>query len=68
MAKLIWNEGYWLDRAEEARAAAGNIRTPECRRIMCEIAKSYEHLAKLSHDFSRAAMTPPEPPKADPKT
>jgi len=63
IAKLIWDEGHWLDRAEQARAAAGNIRNPECRRIMGEIAKSYDHLAKLSKDFTRAAGTS----KADPK-
>ena len=66
-AKVIWNEGHWLDRAEEARAAAENIRTPECKRIMCEIARSYEHLARLSTDFKEAAVTPPLPAK-DPKT
>ena len=66
-AKVIWNQGHWLDRAEEARAAAGNLRNPECRRIMCEIAKSYDHLAKLSKDFNRAARTPPVPEKTDPK-
>lgn len=67
MAKLIWAENYWHDRAEEARAAAGNIRNPECRRIMREIARSYEHLAKLSRDFNETAMAPPAPAKADPK-
>jgi len=57
-AKLIWNKTYWLDRAEEARAIATEIRNPECRRIMVEIAASYNHLATLTDDFQCAAMTP----------
>ena len=57
-AKLIWNKTYWLDRAEEARTIASDIRNPECKRIMADIAASYEHLARLTHDFKSAAMTP----------
>jgi len=57
-AKLIWDQTYWLDRAEEARAIATEIRNPECRRIMVEIAASYDHLAALTCDFQCAAMTP----------
>ncbi len=65
--KLIWDEGHWLNRAGEARTAAENIRNPECKRIMREIAESYDHLAKLSKDFNRAARIPPAPAQADPK-
>ena len=57
-AKLIWNKTYWLNRAEEARAIATEIRNPECKRIMVEIAASYDHLATLTDDFQSAAMTP----------
>jgi len=56
--KLIWHEGYWRDRAEEARAISEEIRNPECRRIMREIASSYEYLARLTNDFQNAAMAP----------
>jgi hypothetical protein len=41
-AKPIWNESYWLDRAEEALAKAADIRNPDCRRIMAELAATYE--------------------------
>jgi hypothetical protein len=58
-AKLIWNEDHWLDRAEEARAKAAGIRNPECRRIMTELAATYEHLARLTADFKAAAGTTP---------
>ena len=64
--KLIWDEAHWANRAEQARAAAKNIQNPECRRIMSEIAASFDHLAKLSSDFNRAAKTPSPPPKTDP--
>jgi hypothetical protein len=62
--KLIWHEGYWRDRAEEARTIAEEIRNPECRRIMREIAGSYESLARLTNDFQSAAMTP-QPPREE---
>jgi hypothetical protein len=60
MPKLIWDEDYWLHRAEEARAMASEIRNPECRRIMVEIADSYERLAQQSKDFVSAARGAPE--------
>ena len=57
-AKLVWNKTYWLNRAEEARAIATEIRNPECKRIMVEIAASYDRLAGLTDDFHSAARTP----------
>jgi hypothetical protein len=60
MPKLIWDENYWLHRAEEARAMASEIRNPECRRIMVEIADSYDRLAQQSKDFVSAARGAPE--------
>jgi hypothetical protein len=50
---------YWRDRAEEAQVMPANIRNPECRRIMGELAAAYEHLAKLTTEFKAAAETPP---------
>ena len=43
---LLWDEAYSVDRAEEARAIAGEIRNRECRRIMGEIAEFYDRLGK----------------------
>jgi hypothetical protein len=57
-AKLIWHEGYWRHRSEEARAISEEIRNPDCRRIMREIAESYEYLARLTKSFQKAAMAP----------
>jgi hypothetical protein len=34
MVKLIWDEAYWLHRAEEARIIEDQIRNPGCKRIM----------------------------------
>jgi hypothetical protein len=58
MIKLIWNEGYWLDRAEEALAISADISNPECKRIMRELAATYEHVARLTAEFKSAAGTP----------
>jgi hypothetical protein len=55
MPKLIWNEPYWDHRAEQARAAADSLRDPECKRIMVEIAASYEQLGNLTRAFRSAA-------------
>ena len=66
-AKLIWDKTYWLDRGEEARAIASEIRNPECKRIMAEIAASYDRLARLTDDFHSAARTPVSLQDADTK-
>jgi len=42
MVKLIWDEGYWRDRAEEALAISADISNPQCARIMHELAATYE--------------------------
>jgi hypothetical protein len=56
--KLIWNEEYWLHRAEEAHTLGASIRHPECKRIMADIAESYARLARLTKDFQKAAASP----------
>jgi hypothetical protein len=58
MPKLIWDEEYWLHRAEEARTIGESIRHPECKRIMADIAESYMRLAGLTKAFQKAAATP----------
>jgi hypothetical protein len=56
MPKLIWDEEYWRHCAEEARSFAVDIRHPECKRIMDDIAKSYDRLAELSLEFRGTAV------------
>jgi hypothetical protein len=41
-----YNEAYWRERAEEARAIAGAMTTPISRREMLQIAVAYERLAE----------------------
>jgi hypothetical protein len=62
MLKLIWNEAYWADHAEEARSIAEKIQNPECRLIVLDMAISYGRLAKLTRDFKSSAgkLTPSE--------
>ena len=43
---LINDPEHWRSRAEEARAIAGDLKDPEPRRIMLEIAKGYDRLAE----------------------
>jgi hypothetical protein len=56
IAKLIWNEAYWANRAEEARAIQQEIRNSKRRRIMGEIADSDDRLAVLTRKFQTTAM------------
>ena len=41
-----YNEAYWRERAEEARAIAAAMTTPIARREMLQIAVAYERLAE----------------------
>jgi len=59
MPKLIGDERYWAERAEEARAVCDSIRNPECRRIMGEIALSYD-VGSVIEGFNSATLTPPK--------
>jgi hypothetical protein len=56
--KLIWNEGYRRDRAEEALAISADTRNPECKRILLELAATYDRLARLTAESKSAAGTP----------
>ena len=48
----ILNEALeWLDRAEQAREVAGHLTDPGARKAVCELAESFDRLA-------RAAATP----------
>ena len=37
---------YWVARAEEARAQASEMRDPDARRTLLEIAENYQQLAE----------------------
>jgi hypothetical protein len=43
---LYHNPGYWRERAEEARSVGGQMKDPEARRAMLEIAAIYDGLAE----------------------
>ena len=58
---LLNNFRHWLDRAEEARAVAGQMNDPEMKRIMLEIVARYERLAHLSEARSRAPQPAAKP-------
>jgi hypothetical protein len=50
---------YWRDRAEESRAMADGMRDPEARRVMLNIAASYDWMAELAEK----GPAPPPPRK-----
>jgi hypothetical protein len=47
MPSLSNNAKHWLDRADEARAVAGQMSDYEAKQVMLRIAKGYEQMAKL---------------------
>ena len=48
MPSMLNNVRHWQDRAEEARAVAGQLNDGEAKRIMLGIADGYERMAKLA--------------------
>ena len=58
---LLNNVRHWLDRAEEARAVAGQMNDPEAKKVMLGIAEGYQRMAKLAEERlakSRSATKP----------
>ena len=47
---LLNNVRHWRERAEEARAVAGQLNNPEAKRVMLGIAEGYERMAKLAEE------------------
>jgi hypothetical protein len=44
------DERDWLERAREARLQADQLTTPDAKRIMLEIAASYQRLAQYAEE------------------
>jgi hypothetical protein len=53
MPELLDSSTYWLDRAEQARAAAEAMRDEEARRLMLSVAKTYVRLAAHAEEQGR---------------
>ena len=52
---------YWAARAEEARAQAGEMRDPDAKRTLLEIAENYQQLADQAE--ARRKTGAPKPNK-----
>jgi hypothetical protein len=48
--ELLNNVKHWQDRAEEARVHAAQLTDPEARRMMLEVANSYDKLAARAEE------------------
>lgn len=62
MPLLAEDFARWSNRAEEARAIAGQFREPEARRIMLEIAKGYERLVRRAEELVATSPNEEAPP------
>jgi hypothetical protein len=47
---LLNNVRHWLERAEEARAVAGQMNDPGAKKVMLGIAEGYQRMAKLAEE------------------
>jgi hypothetical protein len=50
MSDLLYNPAYWRARADEARAIADQMQEAEAKRMMLEVAETYD---KLGADAER---------------
>jgi hypothetical protein len=48
MSTIIDEPAHWRSRAEKARTNADQMKSPESRRTMLEIATRYDRLAELA--------------------
>jgi hypothetical protein len=53
--KVLADPKHWRDRAEEARALAGQMADHDSKRRMVEIAKGYEYLAHRAEERLRGS-------------
>ena len=58
---LFNNVRHWRERAEEARAVAGQLNNPEAKRVMLGIAEGYERMAKLAEERLAKSRTATKP-------
>jgi hypothetical protein len=48
MPAVLDNPAHWISRAEEARSIADEMKDPESKKTMMQIAESYEHMARMA--------------------
>jgi hypothetical protein len=53
---LFNNTKHWQERAEEARVHADQLTDPEAKRMMLEIAESYQRFAKRAQEQQLSAV------------
>lgn len=61
---LFLRAAYWLDRAEEVRAAAEHVRDPQCRRQLLMIAEMDEQTAAFCTNATAPALDNRDPASA----
>lgn len=52
---------YWRERALDARAQAEQMRTPDARRTLLEIAENYDQLAAQADRIRTTGFPDPRP-------
>jgi hypothetical protein len=55
---LFNNTKHWQERAEEARVHAEQLTDPEAKRMMLEIAESYQRFVKRAQERQLSAGPP----------
>lgn len=50
---------YWRERADEARAQAKQMRSPDARRTLLDIADNYEQLAQQAERMRLGGLMGP---------
>ena len=59
MPSRLADPTHWGNRADEARAIAGQFRDRDARRIMLDIAASYDRMAELAQSWLIASEDNP---------
>lgn len=59
MPQRLEDAAYWRELANEARAAAGRLRSADAKRAMLEIARGYDAMAERAEERAeREKVTP----------